>query len=103
MKHFLIALLLAGAAWAQEFTDWDITTFGMDNGFMVLSTRDWYHIVEGPTYLQVDSGDAILIIPEGETYNYVIKTEHYEFQVDSLTNIKPTPEEMENGRQTKMG
>ena len=97
MKYFLIALLLAGAAWAQGFTDWEITTYGTDDGFLVVYTRDWYHVVEGPTELEID-GWQIFYIPEGESYNYVIKTEHYEFHVDSLDNIKPMPTEMENGR-----
>ena len=98
MKWLITALLLAGAAWAQGFTDWEITTYGTtDDGFLVVYTRDWYHVVEGPTTLEIDGWKA-LIIPEGETYNYVVKTEHYEFYVDSLANIKPTPEEMENGR-----
>lgn len=95
MRYIIIALLLAGAAWGQEVTDWEITTFGTtDDGFLVVYTRDWYHVIEGPTTLEIDGWQA-LIIPEGETYNYVIKTEHYDFLVDSLTDIRPTPAEME--------
>ena len=94
MRYLIILLVAASAAWAQQHTDWEITTFGMDDGFLVVYTRDWYRVIAGPVALETGPGE-ILWIFEGETYNYVVKTEHYEFKVDSLADIRPTPAEME--------
>ena len=94
MRWILIALVAASAAWAQECTNWEITTFGMDDGFGVMYQRDWYYVVEGPFALETGPREILWIL-DGETYNYVVKTEHYEFHVDSLADIRPTPEEME--------
>ncbi len=117
MKYLLIALLLAGAAWAQTLSvafwedirtgmcdelfsvvefpvaEYEIAIYGtMADGFKVVYR--WLEPGAGGNYSIMIAGEKVnelAISPEFHEYHYETAT----FYVDSLADIKPTPEEME--------
>ena len=93
MRYIIAALLIAGAAWGIAVGEYNIQISGTADGFVVRYV-----------WLEPGEGGEVTFWVEGEKdcewaltgpftpYYY----ETAEFHVDSLTDIRPTPAEMES-------
>ena len=100
MRYLIIALLLAGAAWAfdppgeVEYTtpaEYQIIISGTPEGFKVEYVGGWWEVSEAVGGIYPVSW--VDYFKDGKFYHYV--EDRQEFYVDSLADIRPTPAEME--------